>query len=58
MEKKIVNKKQEEEEDVEEEEYEEEEEEEELEDEIGEDFAKDPRAFTFTAEAGKVADGN
>jgi len=40
------------------EEEEEEEEEEEINDEIGEDFSKDPRAFTFTADAGKIAEGN
>lgn len=40
----------------EEEEYEEEEVEEE-EDEVGEDFSKDPRAYTFTSDAGKIADG-
>ena len=38
-------------------EVEEEEEEEEINDELGEDFSKDPRAFTFTADAGKIADG-
>lgn len=33
------------------------EEEEEFEDEVGEDFSKDPRAMTYLTDAGKVADG-
>jgi len=40
----------------EEEEYEEEEEEE-INDEVGEDFSKDIRAYTFTGDAGKISDG-
>jgi hypothetical protein len=39
------------------EEIEEEEEEEEFEDEIGEDFSKDPRAMAYLTDAGKIADG-
>lgn len=54
--KKIVKK--EESEDEEEEEIEEVEEEEEIEEEeVGEDFSKDPRAMTYLADAGKIADG-
>jgi hypothetical protein len=56
MDRKIKNKK-EESEDEEEEEVEEVEEVEEEEDEVGEDFSKDPRAMTYLADAGKVADG-
>lgn len=43
-------------EEEEEEEVEEVEEETEEEDEVGEDFSKDPRAFTYLADAGKIAD--
>lgn len=55
MEKSKRNKKEESEEE-EEEEIEEIEEEEEIEDEVGEDFSKDPRAMTYLADAGKIAD--
>ncbi len=54
MEKK--DKKQQKEEEEEEEEVEEVEEEEEVEDKIGEDFSKDPRAFSFLQDAGMLAD--
>ncbi len=40
-----------------EEEEEEIEEAEEEEQEVGEDFSKDPRAMTYLADAGKIADG-
>jgi len=50
-------KKQEESEEEEEVEYEEVEEEEEIEEEeLGEDFSKDPRAFTFVSDAGVIAE--
>jgi hypothetical protein len=52
--KKIVKKEESEEE--EEEEIEEEEEDNFEEEEVGEDFSKDPRAMTYLADAGKVAD--
>lgn len=55
MDKRIKNKKEESEEEEEIEEIEEEEEFEE-EDEVGEDFSKDPRAFTYLNDAGKLAD--
>ena len=54
MEKKDKKQKEEEEEEVEE--VEEEEEVEEVEDQIGEDFSKDPRAFSFLQDAGMIAD--
>jgi glutamate formiminotransferase len=47
----------EEEEEIEEVEEEFEEEEEVEEEELGEDFSKDPRAFTYLCDAGKIADG-
>ena len=51
------NKKEEEEEEEEVEEVEEEvEEEEDFEDQVGEDFAKDPRAFSYLQDAGRIAD--
>ena len=48
--------KKEEEEEEEEEEIEEVEEEEEEQDMVGEDFAKDPRAFSYLQDAGRIAD--
>lgn len=48
--------KKEESEEEEEEEIEEVEEEEEIEDEVGEDFSKDPRAMVYLTDAGKIAD--
>lgn len=57
MERKIKNKKEESEDEEEEEIEEVEEVEEEEEQEVGEDFSKDPRAMTFLADAGKIADG-
>ena len=55
--KKNKPKKEEEEEEEEEEEVEEEvEEEEEEEDIVGEDFSKDPRAFSYLQDAGRIAD--
>jgi hypothetical protein len=57
MERKIKNKKEESEDEEEEEVEEVEEVEEEEEQEVGEDFSKDPRAMTFLADAGKIADG-
>ncbi len=42
----------------EEEEIEEVEEEEFEEEEVGEDFSKDPRAMTYLADAGRIADSN
>ena len=56
MEKSRKIKKEESEEEIEEEEIEEIEEEEMEEDEVGEDFSKDPRAMTYLADAGRVAD--
>ena len=53
--KKDIKKEEEEEEEVEEVE-EEVEEEEEFEDQVGEDFSKDPRAFSYLADAGRIAD--
>ena len=50
------NKKEEDEEDEEEEVEEEVEEEEEEEDIVGEDFSKDPRAFSYLQDAGRIAD--
>lgn len=57
MDRKIKNKKEESEDEEEEEVEEVEEVEEEEEQEVGEDFSKDPRAMTYLADAGKVADG-
>ena len=56
---KLKNKnKKDESEEEEEEEIEEVEEEDEIEEEeVGEDFSKDPRAFTYLTDAGKIADG-
>lgn len=56
MDKKAKKKIEEEEEEVEEIEEEEEVEEEE-EDQVGEDFSKDPRAFSYLQDAGRIADG-
>ena len=58
MDKKNTKNKKEESEEEEEEEIEEVEEEDEIEEEeLGEDFSKDPRAFTYVTDAGKIADG-
>ena len=56
MKKDDKTKKQEEEEEEVEEIEEEIEEEEEFEDQIGEDFAKDPRAYSYSQDAGRIAD--
>lgn len=57
--KKDLKKQQEESEEEEEIEVEEVEEEEEIEEEeLGEDFSKDPRAFTFVSDAGIIAESN
>lgn len=57
--KKDLKKQQEESEEEEEIEVEEVEEEEEIEEEeLGEDFSKDPRAFTFVSDAGAIAESN